>query len=126
MDGDLAPTLSTVATVGPAQISKRVYSKGNFMTNFGWDSIIRNLQQGVESGKFQQTFGWTVSWNQKKTIEAMVNTAQVNGLIYGHASGLMMNYYDMPNVRSTFADVADVVKNSPRGLYLATNDDIPW
>ncbi|KAL8919125.1 MAG: hypothetical protein Q9172_005129 [Xanthocarpia lactea] len=130
LDGNPKKALQRFESGGPEDRSQRISSYGysDLPHEFGdcnEDSYYTctELRQAVESGKFGQVFGWTATIGQEPYIKNELETAGVDGIIYGYKNA---DYDDATDTRAPASTILDWVRSNPDRRFIATNDNPPW
>ncbi|OJD09832.1 hypothetical protein AJ78_08903 [Emergomyces pasteurianus Ep9510] len=77
---------------------------------------------GLTEGKLGRVFGWTSQSGEGKLVKKLLDKAQVDGIIYGHA---VKRYDWSEKFESAARDILDYVYGSDH-LRLANGGDHPW
>lgn len=104
---------------------QRVMSKGLFNWSLNIGNILAELKKASDSGKFGQTFGWTMINQDSNTdnIKELITGSKANGLIYGG----VLHYQDGPLSKAPLALIKKVVEETAE-VHMAqvSSDDWPW
>ncbi|KAL8690032.1 MAG: hypothetical protein Q9218_004432 [Villophora microphyllina] len=130
LDGDPKQALQRFESGGPADRSRRVSSYGyaDLPHEFGDCGeekyyTCTELRQATASGKFGKVFGWTSTIGQGEYVRKELESADVDGIIYGYSNA---NYDDVPDTRAAANDILDWVRSNPDRRFVATNNNPPW
>lgn len=130
LDGNPKGALQRFENGGPADISRRVSSYGDSdlphdFGNCGEDSYYTctELRQAVDSEEFGKVFGWTSTIDQGEYVRKELETAGVDGIIYGFKNA---DYEDATDTRAAANDILEWVRSHPDRRFIAGNDNPPW
>ncbi|KAI4274723.1 MAG: hypothetical protein LQ337_003722 [Flavoplaca oasis] len=130
LDGNPKEALQRFQSSGPTNKYKRVSSYGwpEISTGFGncreaSYQTCTELRQAVDSGQFGKVFGWTSTEGDGEYVKKELETAGVDGIIYGLSNE---DYVDGLKTRAAAKDIVDWIKSHPGQGFIATNDDSPW
>ncbi|KAL8776925.1 MAG: hypothetical protein Q9213_008083 [Squamulea squamosa] len=130
LDGNPKQALRRFENEGPADKSRRVSSYGDPHISFEFGNCqeasyntCTELRQAVDSGRFGRVFGWTSTKGDGEYVKKELETAGVDGIIYGLSNA---DYVDGTDTRAAAKDIFDWVKSHSDQRFIATNDDSPW
>lgn len=130
LDGDGPRLTRLFDSLGPSGISKRVMSYGDNSLWWGFGDCTETswytcteLRQATQSKKFGAVYGWTLSVGQNEYAKAMLDDADVDGIIYGFK---VTEYYDHPDIREPIENIKSWLEKHPDRRYMATRKDKPW
>lgn len=130
LDGDGQQLTELFESLGPLRVSKRVMSYGDNYLGSGFGDCTETswctcteLRQAIETKKFGQVYGWTLSTGQNEYATMMLDDADVNGIIYGFKA---TPYYDHPDIREPIENIKTWLEKHPDRRYMATRKDKPW
>ncbi|KAL8772654.1 MAG: hypothetical protein Q9209_002315 [Squamulea sp. 1 TL-2023] len=130
LDGNPKEALERFESKGPTDKSRRVSSYGDIKFSFEFGdckeesyNTCTELRQAVDSEKFGMVFGWTSTKGDGEYVKKELETAGVDGIIYGLGTA---DYVDGADTRAAAIDIMDWVKSHSDQRFIATNKDIPW
>ncbi|PGH18092.1 hypothetical protein AJ79_00720 [Helicocarpus griseus UAMH5409] len=132
LSGEEDKVLKTFGKSVPA--GKRVLDYGYTELSKGFGSLkcnekdyktcagLRNASKARDKGKLKRVFGWTANHSDGQFVNAMLDKAKVDGIIYGFQK---TRYYDHKESKQAAKNILDNVKRS-KNRYMATWKDKPW
>ncbi|KAI4276290.1 MAG: hypothetical protein L6R38_005699 [Xanthoria sp. 2 TBL-2021] len=130
LDGNPKQALERFESGGPKDKSRRVSSYGDTelpheFGNCNEDKYYTctELRQAVDSAKFGQVFGWVSTIGQGEYVRKELETAGVDGMIYGLKNA---DYDDVKDTRAAANDLLNWVKAHQGQRFIATNKNPPW
>ncbi|PHH79552.1 hypothetical protein CDD83_3850 [Cordyceps sp. RAO-2017] len=131
LEGDLDVVARAFERDGPADVRKRVYSRGLFVPAFdfgdcadpGGSGVCPELRRAADSGLFGNVFGWTISADEVETGEVLMENTNVDGLIYGFVA---THYHDDQDVLYPLSFLYHWTRANTAKRSYATVRDPPW